>query len=428
MVIDGPLRLEGVVFIQTNYIASIFAARNYQPGTLEADRMSRRQQPSLEKLSDIIGDIHDAATAEEQWPALMRRIGYLFNAPTATVWKRTGSGEFKDIFTFNTDERFIIDYAGYYFRLDKLHAAVMRAESGIVMTNSSIVGWKDFVNSEFYCDFALRHDLSDCLQARVFDSARFSGYVGITASSRSDVFERNDIRLLRLLLPHLARAMEVQRRFTELGVARESALQALDLLRDAVFLVDPQGVVVHVNQAAEGILQKGSCLALDRGSKRLRSCTAAQTVSLQRLIAAMAAMNRGDVLASTFGIDKALRLDCGDAGVLLLRAVPLRAGAAWNVSAKAAVLLLVSEPDRGAAERLADDLRGLFGLTPTEASVAAQIGQATSVDVAAEALKITAATLRWHLKHVFEKTGTTRQAELTRLVERLGNLTDRPRA
>ncbi len=37
-------------------------------------------------------------------------------------------------------------------------------------------------------------------------------------------------------------------------------------------------------------------------------------------------------------------------------------------------------------------------------------------------LGVAASTLRWHLQRVFEKTGTARQAELARLVERLGTL------
>ena len=45
-----------------------------------------------------------------------------------------------------------------------------------------------------------------------------------------------------------------------------------------------------------------------------------------------------------------------------------------------------------------------------------------------EALGIASSTLRWRLQRAFEKTGTARQAELARLVERLGAVAAPPGA
>ena len=63
-------------------------------------------------------------------------------------------------------------------------------------------------------------------------------------------------------------------------------------------------------------------------------------------------------------------------------------------------------------------LREDFGLTPTEAAVAVEVLEAHGRQAAADRLPISLATARTHLAHVFDKTGTRRQAELVRLLLR----------
>ena len=61
-------------------------------------------------------------------------------------------------------------------------------------------------------------------------------------------------------------------------------------------------------------------------------------------------------------------------------------------------------------------LKELYRLTPTEARLATLIAQGISLAEAAEILGIGIGTARNHLKHVFAKTDTSRQAELAHLV------------
>ena len=57
-----------------------------------------------------------------------------------------------------------------------------------------------------------------------------------------------------------------------------------------------------------------------------------------------------------------------------------------------------------------------FGLTPAEAAVAVEVLEADGLQAAAGRLGISLATARTHLAHVFDKTGTRRQAQLVRLL------------
>lgn len=58
----------------------------------------------------------------------------------------------------------------------------------------------------------------------------------------------------------------------------------------------------------------------------------------------------------------------------------------------------------------------MFSLTPTEARLAVAIAEGSTPAEAAGFLGISVLTARTHLKRIFHKTATTRQAELVRLV------------
>ena len=61
-------------------------------------------------------------------------------------------------------------------------------------------------------------------------------------------------------------------------------------------------------------------------------------------------------------------------------------------------------------------LRQAYGLTPAEVEVAALLMQDRSVKEMSEWLGVTTHTIRFHMKQLFAKTGTSRQGALIRLL------------
>ena len=78
-------------------------------------------------------------------------------------------------------------------------------------------------------------------------------------------------------------------------------------------------------------------------------------------------------------------------------------------------MLFITDPEANPGVR-PQWLREDFGLTPAEAVVAVEILEADGLQAAARRLGISLATAHTHLAHVFDKTGTRRQAELVRLL------------
>lgn len=98
------------------------------------------------------------------------------------------------------------------------------------------------------------------------------------------------------------------------------------------------------------------------------------------------------------------------------------------ISTEGLAAIFVIAPERQPMPR-PEQLRQQFGLTAAEAAVALQIISGDGVPAVAGRLGITQGTVKIHLAHVFAKTGTSRQAQLVRLVltirhrERQGSLT-----
>ena len=65
---------------------------------------------------------------------------------------------------------------------------------------------------------------------------------------------------------------------------------------------------------------------------------------------------------------------------------------------------------------MAAALRQLFDLTPTEANVARLVAQGLRRDQVAARLGVSPNTVAFHLRNVFDKTGTRRQADLMALI------------
>ena len=113
----------------------------------------------------------------------------------------------------------------------------------------------------------------------------------------------------------------------------------------------------------------------------------------------------------------AARLTARDGDQFVTHVLPLTSGmrrqAGASYAAVAAVFVQKAGQDASPAlETLAEQ----YDLTPAELRVLVAIMDFGGVAEVAAALKLSPATVRTHLRHVFEKTGVRRQADLVKLM------------
>jgi DNA-binding CsgD family transcriptional regulator len=108
-----------------------------------------------------------------------------------------------------------------------------------------------------------------------------------------------------------------------------------------------------------------------------------------------------------------LSLPCRDGTSLTALVVPLKAETMWLPQRPAAIVFI---KDSRAALPSREHIQLLFDLTPAQAGVAQEILRGDGIQAVAGRLGISPATARTHLLEVFHKTGTSRQAELVRVI------------
>lgn len=237
-----------------------------------------------------------------------------------------------------------------------------------------------------------------CAVARPFGE----GFVAACRSEAAGRFSDREVGELQAVLPALATALRLKRRLDLLDERTRMLEDALDAVETATFLLDRHGAVVHLNRAAERIITAADGLYCKEGM--LAGARDADTIRLRRTI--------GEATGSPCALARpSLRRP------LLVRAVAINGRMLGERGGPGAArtLLFVRDPAREDATGF-DRIAGALGLTPREAQLAARFADGMSVAAAAEAVGITVGNARIHLKRIFDKTDTHRQAELVRLL------------
>lgn len=219
-------------------------------------------------------------------------------------------------------------------------------------------------------------------------------------------FTRADTGQFAEVSLHLQRIIRMSR--AAVGSRDESELMALDRFGRAAMLVDRGGRVTRINRAAEALMSEdfrlrgGRLFVADRQSQdridALLHCI--------RTTAPGAFLTAPIVLVSRDGLPW-----------LAIDTLPFGRRYEENFSGERAILVISDLTEAKAGTEAT--LRSIFGLTPAEARLAAALSRGKSLGQAAHDFGVGSVTMRSHLKSIFAKTGTGRQAELVAVLARI---------
>lgn len=233
----------------------------------------------------------------------------------------------------------------------------------------------------------------------------FQWSLSFLRSSRQGDFGRSDLPDLVALSPHLARVISFATATARSRCSSHLAWAERD--GEGAIALDGTGAVVGFGAVAEHLLSDGFRVAGGRLRARHYACDAA----LQQLVRAACAAKPWEVPPPP------VLLRDEENAQLLLRCLPI-VGAARDFTGGAVIVLLVSDLARPRAASV-EVLRSVFGLTQSEARVAAALAGGRSPAEIALDLGISRGTVHVHLRSIFLKTDTHRQSELVAMIARL---------
>ena len=268
----------------------------------------------------------------------------------------------------------------------------------------------EFRETRFYREWVRPQGLVDFVSAVLDKSATSVAMFGVFRSERDGIVDDEARRRMRLIVPHIRRAVLIGRMFDLKAAEAATFADTLDGLGAGVCLVDAGGRIVHANAAGYAIINAGDVLRSAGG--RLVARDAQVDKTLREIFAAA---GQGDAALGTMGI--AVPLLGKDDERYVAHVLPLTSGARRRAGKTytAAAALFVRKAALVVPSAF-EVIGKTFKLTPTELRVLLAIVEVGGVPEVAAALGVAVTTVKTHLGRLFEKTGATRQADLVKLV------------
>jgi DNA-binding CsgD family transcriptional regulator len=363
------------------------------------------------QVSPLIGGIYDAALDPDLWSCALKGIGQFVGGPAAALYAKDTVRKTGNVFyVHGVEPEFVQSYFDKYVTLDPFTTTRFFFAVEQVISTKDIMTHDEFWATQFYKEWAQPQGRIDFISAALEKSSTTYAECGVFRHKRDSVTDEVACRSMRLIIPHIRRAVLIGKVIEQHQVKAAAMADVLDGIAAALVLVDAAGRVVQANAAALEMLNEGSVLRSTGGKFAAIDAQADRTLHDIFINA-----ENGDAAVGVKGI--AVPLFSREGERYVAHVLPLTSGARRQAgvaySAVAAVFL------RKAALELPHPLEAIastFKLTPAEMRVLMMIVQFGSLQEVAPVLGVSEATVKTHLQRIFAKTDTSRQADLVKLV------------
>ena len=362
------------------------------------------------RLDELVNLLYDAALDDQLWSGLAAKIARVFES-TSTVLKTYGSGDHVQLLEV-TDNLVVAPkdqaWADYWHHKDLWVERSVALGLGRIGTSQDLIADAEYERTGFYQEWNRRLDIYHMVGAVFPIDRNTMGVLGIHRPKRAGAYAQEDRRRVARFLPHLNRALRLRQRLEQTAIAQTASLDALERLDTAVFVLDGECRVLHSNRLGSQLVHDTTEVKVRAGRVRL-SDPELDSQLLRRVREAIrTAAGVPQTPGSVFAEPRVGRLP------ITVLVTPLRATWSRRGAASPAALVFMRDPEHAApAQHL---LRELFGLTPTEAAIAAVLAQGQGLEQIAAQFNIGLGTVRSHVKTILAKTGTHRQAQLVALL------------
>ncbi|ROH86748.1 helix-turn-helix transcriptional regulator [Stagnimonas aquatica] len=381
------------------------AARKMAPVSLATE-----PAVSLEDYDRLLGALYQGSLESPPWQGALQLLRDQLRSAHVTLMLRPPSSESTGVMinTGAVTQQGVESYETHFFALDPF----VRLSEGQVVTAEELIG-KQWLQSTVYQEYLKPLDVRHLLGADIYTKDGIECRLRITRGHDAAPFSEADKSLVKRLLPHLKRSIQIHAQLDFLECERALFAGAVNRLLLGMVSFDQNGAIIETNPEArrilgekDGIWLAGNNLCLDNSQ---------ESRDLQRLL--RQALSGASINDEGPGMVEAMAVTrpSGRAKLgVLVKAVPM--GQFSESKQRPAVVVFLRDPESNAAQPSQELVRRLFGLTRMEAQLALLLTEGLTLDEAAEKMNVRRNTARTHLRSIFCKTGVTRQTMLVRLL------------
>lgn len=369
-------------------------------------------------FSRLMHLIYEAAVHPARWPQAVAAVAASVGANKGLLFTPyLGPQDGGLVFPWNLSEADLQLWATRYIEHDIWAAAALERgldREGAVYVDEDLVPRATLEQSVFFREFLCGIGIG-----RLCTGFVLAGSPGLPATALSlfrpveaPPFSRDDQAWLRLLVPHLSRALGVMHRLDTGRLRTASLLSALDRLSFGVALLNQRQEVLHLNEAARTAIARDDGLTLNGQGQLDTRHRRPGTPSLPQWMKTVQALDAHEPahFSESFSVvrhgtaERQYALQCS----------PLSPSQAWATEGEAAsFVVFITDP---AAVQLPETTRlsQIYGFTEAQARVARTLAGGSSYKAAARQLGISEETVRSHVKEIYAKARVNRLPDLVR--------------
>jgi DNA-binding CsgD family transcriptional regulator len=365
----------------------------------------------VEEVSLLIGDIYDASLDPALWPLAFEKANrYIGSSAVALTSRDLVTKKSGLYFSAGHDPVFLQRYLEQYSKINPVFPTAYFFDIEKTLAIPDCLPLAEFCRTRFAVEWVVPQGFVDTILSNLDKSPASCAVLTAMFHARNGLANDEARRRFTLVVPHVRRALLIGNVIDLHKIEAAALADTLDTISSGMFIVDATSRIIHANASGHLMLADANVVRAPAG--RLVAC---DPRAGQALADVFQTAGGGDAALGRKGIAVPLKGRTGEhyVGHVLPLTSGARRKAGVSYAATAAIfirkaMLDLPSPPEAVARR--------FNLTPAEIRVLFAIVEIGGVPEIAPVLGIAEQTVKSHLHHIFEKTGTGRQAELVKLV------------
>ncbi len=351
------------------------------------------------QLSNIINDIYSATLSNYAWPHVSLQVQKAIGGHSVNfVIEDKKLKQFKYIFSNGATDSDVAYYHRNIIQRDEITDILDNNPIGNALITQDFWQLKQLERIWAYDNFYKNIGLTYFTTGKFFETKNTRAFITVARSQFDTPYNSQDRQDLQLLLPHLERALFLNKTLLQQQAITGALGDSFERLSIGIILLNANGKVIYTNKIAQPFLSLTKC------------CNSRYSIRLP---------NGASSLKLSQNIDKALTDSAYQPGTCLrfmYRGVHHVAYCfpwcdnfnhqEWFGDNSRCIIFIVSSESFSITGQYLFDL---FHLSNAEANVAEGLIRGLTVKELAETLFVSDATVRFHIRNILKKTETTSQ-------------------
>ena len=373
--------------------------------------------PEEIEVSTVIGHIYEASYRPSFWPKALESITKFTHSSSAALMYQDNELESAgDAYTYNISAETSAKHKAYgvdpNFQImsESVPLGKAAAIDHVIQDRKEL----EYIYGEEFNNLLAEADMYYLGGALLYmDDVRIAA-IGLQRKRSMGCWSKPQIEKLNVLIPHLQRALNIQKEFARLHTSEQALHKGLDKLIMGLILFDKELRPIYVNPVARSILEYHPAISMVNDKICTHSNKQTKKIHDALVLAVSPDQHLQDNLQASFSIGLRHPDYQSPLPVLISHAQGILDGFESDGHHAHAVMCF-SDPDK-MLPLVADELAGVYKLTPAEAQVAVSIANGISPCDIASSNDVAVSTVRSQLKAVYSKVGVNSQAELTKVL------------